>query len=581
MRVGIVLIAALAPLFAAGPALAKCSVENFGQLDVTMQGPRPLTQGEINGHPVRFIVDSGAFFSTISPAIAREFGLSVTALPPNFTLRGIGGSASAGLAKVNELKLAGQPLKNINFLVGGSDTGTAGLLGQNVLGLRDIEYDFQHGAVRLMEAKDCDGQLMAYWAGEKPITTLAIERMDDRNRHTIATVLVNGVKLRAAFDTGSPGTVITPRAARRAGVTPDSPGAVKAGYGRGLGSRQVEAWRAPFDNIELGGEKLKHAVFTVQDLGGDDVDILIGADFFLSHRVYVANSQQKMYFTYEGGPVFGVNPSGAVNGAGEAIALKDSGKDPTNAAGFSARGAASAAKKDYASALADLNRAIELAPDNGRYYLQRAEARLALRQQPQAVEDMNMAKKLAPTDMDIIFQHANMSLARRDRPSAADDAKTIDAALAPESQARLNLAQLYGRLGNYEAALANFEGWLRYHGEDGQRPMAFNGRCYARGVLNRDLDKAISDCNTAIRLLPNTAAFLSSRAYVHLRRGEYHDAVNDYTAALNLQPNLVMPRYLRSVAEAKLGQDDAAKRDREAATAIEPKVAAAAAPLGF
>jgi hypothetical protein len=46
-----------------------------------------------------------------------------------------------------------------------------------------------------------------------------------------------------------------------------------------------------------------------------DVDMLIGADFFLSHRIYVANSQRKLYFTYNGGPVFNLTaePQGPDN----------------------------------------------------------------------------------------------------------------------------------------------------------------------------------------------------------------------------------------------------------------------------
>ncbi len=580
MRGRIALVAGLAAMFGAQPAFAKCSVSNFGLLQVSMQGNRPLTQAEINGHPVRFIVDSGAFFSTLSPAVARELDLTVASLPPDFRMSGVGGDVSAGLAKVAELKLAGVPLKGVNFVVGGSDTGVAGLIGQNVLGLRDAEFDLQHGAVRLMEAKDCGEQSLAYWANGKPVTTLATERMTDSNRHIIATVLVNGVRMRALFDTGAGGTVISIKAAKRAGVTPDSPGAVKAGYARGVGSRQVQIWRAPFDSIDLGGERLRHAIFTIQELGGD-IDMLIGVDFFLSHRVYVANSQDRLFFTYEGGPVFGVNPTMAVTDQGEKIALKDSGTEPSDAAGYSARGTASAAKHDYASALADLDRAVALAPDNGHYYYQRAQVRLALRQQPLAVEDMNMAKALAPADPEILLTHGTMSLARRDRPAAMDDARAADGALAQEAQARLSLAQLYATLGNREAALANFETWLRFHGEDSQRPAALNGRCYSRAVLNRDLDKAISDCNTAIRLLPNTAAFYDSRAFLHLRRGENQEAVDDYTTALNLQPNLAMPRYLRGVAETKLGQADAAKRDRDAAAAIDPRIASAAAQLGY
>ena len=40
--------------------------------------------------------------------------------------------------------------------------------------------------------------------------------------------------------------------------------------------------------------------------------MLIGADFFLSHRVYVANSQRKLYFTYNGGPVFNLTAGPAM-----------------------------------------------------------------------------------------------------------------------------------------------------------------------------------------------------------------------------------------------------------------------------
>jgi hypothetical protein len=34
--------------------------------------------------------------------------------------------------------------------------------------------------------------------------------------------------------------------------------------------------------------------------------MLLGADFFLSHRILISDSQKKVYFTYNGGPVFNV-----------------------------------------------------------------------------------------------------------------------------------------------------------------------------------------------------------------------------------------------------------------------------------
>jgi tetratricopeptide (TPR) repeat protein len=580
MRLSIALLAAVAATFGIEPAFAKCSVDNFALLSVTMEGANPITRGEINGTPVRFIVDSGAFFSTLGPAVAHQLNLHTTALPPEFQLRGIGGSADASITKVNELKLAGMPLKGIVFIVGGSDTGTAGLIGQNVLGLRDVEYDLQHGAVRLMQAKECADANLAYWAGDRPVSVLPIERTDDNNRHTIGTVLVNGVKLRAIFDTGAGRAMITQQAARRAGIKLDGPNVQHVGYSRGIGGRQVPILRTTFDSIDVGGEKLRNVTLEIGDFG-IEADMLIGVDFFLAHRVYVSNEFQKMYFTYDGGPVFGVSPIRAVSATGETIAVSDTGKEPTDAAGYSARGAAFASKHDLASALADLNRAIELAPNEGRYFFERAQVRLALQQPAEAMADMSTARKLAPTDPEILLAHGQMALARRDRESALEDVKAADAALAPEALPRLNLAQLYSALGDHETALTNFDTWLHFHSEDSLRPAAFNGRCYARALLNRDLDKALSDCNTAIRLRPNTAVYFESRGLVHLRRGDNDAAIADLTAALNLSPNRPLWRYERSLAEARLGQDDAAKRDRDAASAIDPRIADAAARMGL
>ena len=40
------------------------------------------------------------------------------------------------------------------------------------------------------------------------------------------------------------------------------------------------------------------------DLLEREPDLLLGADFLLAHRIYIARSQKKLYFTYRGGPIF-------------------------------------------------------------------------------------------------------------------------------------------------------------------------------------------------------------------------------------------------------------------------------------
>ena len=72
------------------PAVAKCSVGKYLELPVTMVGNNPVVTIQINGRDARFLLDSGAFFSTIAKANAQDYGLPVKDLD-NVRLTGIGG----------------------------------------------------------------------------------------------------------------------------------------------------------------------------------------------------------------------------------------------------------------------------------------------------------------------------------------------------------------------------------------------------------------------------------------------------------------------------------------------------------
>jgi len=118
-----------------GPAIGKCTLAKIADLPVTMRGLKPLITAQINGADAEFVADSGAFYSTISPATAAQFKLKLLAAPFGLRMVGIGnGEVNLSLAVVKVFTLAGVPLPNIEFLVGGSETGSdsVGVLGQNV-----------------------------------------------------------------------------------------------------------------------------------------------------------------------------------------------------------------------------------------------------------------------------------------------------------------------------------------------------------------------------------------------------------------------------------------------------------------
>jgi len=319
-------VASAAMVLGMSPVIAApaCQLAKYVELPVLLAARRPIVTTKIGGKEARFIVDSGAFYSTMSRATAAEYGLKLTAAPTWFRLRGINGDTSVSFATVKDFDLAGVAIPTIDFLVGGTDTGSVGLLGQNFLGIGDVEYDLPHGAIRLLRNKGCAVDTLAYWAGTKPFTMVQLENRNPPFQvHTVGTVTLNGVKLRAVFDTGAEASIVTLAAAKRAGVTPDSPGVIVGGLSTGVGSRAIRTWTGTFDKLDIGGEAIARPRLQFGDIALSDGDMLIGIDFFRTHRIYVANKAGKMLITYEGGPVFGLTPHGAVSADGTPLDLSD------------------------------------------------------------------------------------------------------------------------------------------------------------------------------------------------------------------------------------------------------------------
>jgi hypothetical protein len=166
-----------------------------------------------------------------------------------------------------------------------------------------------------MRPTDCASANLAYWV--KPgmhYSVAPLESTDRINAHTISVILVNGVKMRAYFDTGAAISFITARAAEKAGVKTTDPGVRFVGYGYAVDGN-VKTWIAPFADIQIGDEEIKNTQLSIGDSRAVNFDVLIGADFFLSHHVYVANSQRKLYFSYSGGQVFGLPSASAAASA--------------------------------------------------------------------------------------------------------------------------------------------------------------------------------------------------------------------------------------------------------------------------
>jgi tetratricopeptide (TPR) repeat protein/predicted aspartyl protease len=576
-------LAGLLALSAASQAVAapaKCSLLKAADLPVTMVDQRPMLPVKINGADTQLMVDSGAFYSVISPAAATRLGMAEIFTPYGLTMKGVNGTTSAEVYVAKDFTLANIPFHKVQFVVGGREVApeAAGVLGENVLGVMDVEYDLANGVIRLFKPENCGQANLAYWAGGKTVSMLAIEPARDPLHHFIlGQASVNAQPIRVMFDTGAGRSVLKREAAERVGIPLQAQDVEAAGLSYGFGRRGLETWISPVSNFAIGGEQIQNTRLRVGNIDLDDADMLLGADFFLSHRVYVSNSQHRLYFTYNGGSVFRLertpprtearaDPPPAAAGA-----AKD-GPAPGDAAGFARRGAAFASRRDFPAAVADFTRAIELEPSVAQHYYDRALARLNVRQPVLAMADLDQALKLKPDDPHGLELRGELYLSQGDLVRAGADFDEGLRAAPQDAELGLRVAGAYERNNRFEAAIARFDAWIAAHPRDERAAQALNGRCWARALWNRDLDKALVDCNAALKQGLSNSNFLDSRGLVHLRLGQFDAAIADYDAALKLQPKGAWSLYGRGLARRKTGATAEGDADVQAALAIQPNL---------
>ncbi len=274
----------------------------------------------INGHPVTLGLDTGSF-----PSLLFESGAAHVGLQPGAHVGyayGFGGRSNLSVATADTLNVGGVIGRHVVFLVPQqtSDFEIDGVLGASVLLNSDLEFDMPEQTVRFMRSHDCVGDSVVYW--RQPYAVLPLLGAADRG--LMVMVRVNGHPVRAIIDSGSPRSSLDVDAARSVGVPlPDS----RSGNGQtmgGIGPGEFQAVLGQMASFAFGDEVIHDTKILVAPLDrflkaqafGSNVpsaavgygeEMYLGADFLRAHRVYVSESQRRVYISYEGGQVFDIS----------------------------------------------------------------------------------------------------------------------------------------------------------------------------------------------------------------------------------------------------------------------------------
>jgi predicted aspartyl protease len=292
-------------------------MQEVGELPVVLYQGMPTVDAQINGQPVRMLIDTGSDATLLFRSGAAQLRLALRRLV-GVRFFGVGGGDDAQLARVESLRISNLSLKDSDLIVvGRNDMGPVqGVVGARFLTQVDVEFDIPGGKIRFFRPKGCSGDQVVYWGAAYAVTPL--RPSTDYGLHV--TVMINGQAIDAEMDSGAGLSTLTPAGAAKAGMARPNPDAKSDGYITGVGPQKVAESVATFQTFAFGDETIHNAKLRVADMFGaakvipidsripvaavDEPRMLLGADFFRSHRIYVSIGQKRIYASYVGGPVF-------------------------------------------------------------------------------------------------------------------------------------------------------------------------------------------------------------------------------------------------------------------------------------
>ena len=241
-------------------------------------------------------------------------------------------------------------------------------------------------------------------------------------------------------------------------------------------------------------------------------------------------------------------------------------KDPGDGEGYYKRGLVKSSFGEYAEAIEDFNKAVELKSHLASNYFNRGKAQFNLGKYTEAVEDFDKAinRKQGATLQGADFAEAyyNRGRANYELGNHKKALENFDKAIELKddfAEVYHNRGRAKHRLGKSEEAVADFSKAIGYR-LDPKDTAAYWMRGSAKAAQDEH-EAAILDFDEAIRLEPGNAAVYRMRGSAKAAQGEHEAAILDFDEAIRLEPDDATAYHRREQLQEALENHEAAEVD--------------------
>jgi tetratricopeptide (TPR) repeat protein len=220
--------------------------------------------------------------------------------------------------------------------------------------------------------------------------------------------------------------------------------------------------------------------------------------------------------------------------------------------GYSARGFAYNARREYDKAVTDFSRALALNPRNILALHNRGFAYNALKDYAKGIEDFSAAIRLKPNDHPTAYNnrgYAQLQLGEFDK--AIDDyTEAIRQSRVEPEQSKIGLAfafrgrgDRFEKIGDFDKAESDYTKALEHAEKVPSLAEELKARIAAIAsnqatalALQGRLGEALSVAGEYVARHPKQADAYATRAYVYFKRRQFRESLADYTQAIELAP---------------------------------------------